>query len=130
MRKTIKNLLEHNATLIAILTTLTIVFLSLKTIHFESPIEIHFFDKVLHFGAYFVLTLTWFFSQRLKKNKTLILVALFLYGVLIEFCQDWFAPNRTKDYYDILANSLGIIFAAILFRYLYKYYKKIFGYTN
>lgn len=130
MLQHIKNLLEHNATLIAIIITITIAFLSLKTLNFESPINITFFDKILHFCAYFVLTLTWFFSQRLKNNKLLILILLFTYGIILELFQGWFAPNRTKDYYDVLANGSGIIIAAILFKYLYKYYKRLFVNLN
>lgn len=130
MLQHIKNLLERNATLIAILTTIIIAVLSLKTISIDNPLEISFFDKILHFSAYFVLTSTWLFSQRLKNNGIIIIIAIFLYGALLEFCQGWFAPNRTKDYADIVANSAGILFAALLFKYIYNYLKKTFGNTN
>ncbi len=130
MLEHIKNLLERNATIIAILSTIIIAVLSLKTISIENPLEITFFDKILHFSAYFFLTTTWLFSQRLKNNSLYIIIAVFLYGVLLEFCQGWFAPNRTKDYADIVANSVGILISALLFKYIYKYLIKRFGNTN
>ncbi|MCF6350510.1 MAG: VanZ family protein [Flavobacteriaceae bacterium] len=130
MLQRIKNLLERNATLIAIIITITIAVLSLKTFHFKNPIKISFFDKILHSTAYFVVTLAWLFSQRLKKNKLIIVILLFLYGILLELFQGWFTPNRTKDYYDVIANGFGIIIAALLFKYLYKFYKRLLANLN
>jgi VanZ family protein len=127
MQKRIKNLLERNALSIAISFTLLIAYLSLKTIHFESPINITFLDKILHFSAYFVLTLSWLFALRLSNKKYLVLISLLLYGILIEFLQGWLTLNRTKDFYDVIANGFGIIFAALLYKYFYKFYLKIFG---
>ena len=125
MRKHIKNLLERNSILIAISLTILIAYLSLKSLHIEIPIKVSNLDKIMHFTAYFSLSLSWFFHFRDKK-KYILLILIFLYGVLLEFMQGWFNPNRTKDVYDIVANSIGIIVAFMLFKYIYSVYKKIF----
>ncbi len=118
MQKIIKNLLERNATTIALSLTVIIAFLSLKTIHLtDEPITN--LDKVFHFIAYFSLTIAWLFTYR-EKNKTLqIILLLFLYGVLLEFFQAWFTTSRVTDIFDVFANTIGIIFASLVFKYLY-----------
>ena len=131
MRKLIKNLLEHNSFWIAICITILIAYLSLKTLQIETPIEIKYFDKVLHFTAYFTLSISWLFHVRNNnKNKYFVILFIFLYGILLEFMQGWFNPNRTKDVYDIFANGLGIVIAIISYKYIYDVYKKIFVVSN
>lgn len=130
MRQHIKNLLERNSLVIAITFTILIGYLSLRSLQIEVPIKITFLDKILHFGAYFVLTLLWLFHYRNKNKLINILVFVFLYGLLLEYFQDWFSYKRTKDLYDVLANSSGIIFATLIFNWLYKCYQKIFVNTN
>jgi len=127
MLKRIKTLLERNSYLIAIGITITIAYLSLgKPIHFKPPIEITFLDKIFHSTAYFVLTLSWLFALRKNKKKNYVVIALFLYGILMEFLQGWLTKNRQQDVYDVIANSFGILLAVLLFEYFFKYYQKYF----
>jgi len=127
MQKHIKNLLERNALLIAITTTLAVAYLSLSNpIQFDLPIKISFLDKILHASAYFVLTLTWLFAIKNNLTKYWIGFILFLYGILMEFLQGWLTTNREKDIFDVAANTVGIIFAMLIYRKIYKYFIKIF----
>ncbi len=127
MQKRIKSLLEHNSYTIAIGITIIIAYLSLSNpIHLKTPIHISFLDKILHATAYFSLTLSWLFALRNNKKKNWIGIVLFLYGVTMEFLQGWLTKNRQKDIYDVLANSIGILFALLLFGIFYKYYLKYF----
>ena len=127
MLKHIKNLLEHNSLIIAVSITLLIAYLSLRTLQIEIPLKITFFDKILHITAYFVLSTCWLFHFREnRKSQYIAIVFVFLYGVLLEFMQGWFNPNRTKDVYDVLANSTGILISFILFKFFLTVYKKIF----
>lgn len=92
-------------------------------------------DKVYHGGAYFLLFLTWFpfFKTRyflvqqlelkygltdlFRFNRSIAIgtgILCFLIGVLIEFAQGYLAQNRTMDFYDVVSNTIGILFAAIL----------------
>ena len=127
MQKRIKSLLEDNAFLIAIFITLTIAYLSLsKPIEIDIPLKISFLDKIFHAIAYFTLTVSWLFAYRNHQKTKIIALALFLYGVLMEFLQEWLTQNRQKDVYDVVANSLGILIAMLIFNNLYKYFVKIF----
>ncbi len=127
MQTATKNWLERNAILIAILITILIAYLSIDSNPIHVPIKITNLDKILHFSAYFTLTTSWFFALREKNKKLLIIISLILYGILLEYSQEWFTTTRTKDMYDAIANTTGIVIAAILFKYIYKYYKKIFA---
>ncbi len=127
MLKHIKNLLEHNAFVIAIGLTLLIAFLSLsKPIDLDIPIHITFLDKILHATVYFVLTLSWLFALRNFAKSKMVVITIFLYGILMEFLQGWLTITREKDPFDVVANSLGILIAMLIFNKIYKYFVKIF----
>ena len=127
MRKRIKNLLEHNAYLIAIFLTILIAYLSLSNpIKIDIPLKISFLDKIMHATAYFTLTISWLFALYKYPKSKLVVIALFLYGILMEFLQGWLTQNRQKDIFDVYANSLGILLAMLIFNNLYKYFVKIF----
>lgn len=129
MLKIIKNLLERNAYLISILLTISISWLSL------SPLEkynIHFStsDKILHALAYTILTLSWVFSIK-KAHKSNMLkikigLAICLFGIIIEVLQSNITTYRTGDYLDVLANTIGITLALVIFNRLFKQFKIIF----
>lgn len=125
MLKRIKNLLAHNAYIIAVFNTLLILFLSLGTISVESPIKINYLDKYLHFSAYFILTISWLFAFRSYSKKLIIVVIIILFGIFLEFLQDWLTSNRVKDIYDALANSVGIIIAGLLYKYITVIFSKL-----
>ena len=127
MQKHIKKLLEHNALLIAICTTFAVGYLSLREKGVGIKIPFENIDKIFHFSAYFFLTTTWLFAFRNKKVRLKIAFFLILYGILLEYAQDWFTVNRTKDVFDALANTLGIIFATLLFKYISNKFVKTFG---
>jgi VanZ family protein len=124
MLKRIKNLLAHNAYFIAIFNTLLILILSLSKVSIESPIKINSLDKYLHFSAYFILTICWFFALRKYSKKIVITLTIILFGIMVEFLQDWLTSNRVKDIYDALANSIGVIIAAFLYKYIHQYISK------
>ncbi len=123
----IKRLLERNAYLIAITITILVAYLSLQSNGVEVPFHFNNMDKVLHTFAYYVLTTSWLFAFRNKKFTYYIVFFLLGYGILLEFFQDWFTSNRTKDVFDVLANTIGIIIATYTFKYIYNYFVKKFG---
>ena len=128
MLKHIKNLLERNAFLIAIVLTALVAFLSLSNpVQIDFDLKITFLDKIFHTFAYFGLSLSWLFAlQKYTKHYKLVGFILFFYGVLMEFLQGWLTQNREKDIFDIAANSLGIIIAMLVFNKLYKYFINYF----
>ena len=124
----IKKLLEGNAYLISFALTATIIYLSLSSLE-HIPVKITVSDKFLHSFAYVILTLSWFFavkkSHQQLRSKLLIVLAVFLFGVIIEILQEKLTDNRMMDYYDVVANSVGILLALSSFNFLLKVYKRI-----
>lgn len=77
-------------------------------------------DKYQHAVAYFVVTLSWIWSfQTRNNNKSMqlwILLAVFLFGVLMEVLQEVMTNYRTADVFDVLANTSGIVLAYLFFK--------------
>ncbi len=103
----------------AILLTILIALGSLISPKDIPKVDIRFSDKIVHFFAYFVLALNWFFAVNLKNPvvKKIFLTGFFvlLFGIIIEILQKNLTSNRKFEFYDILVNFGGIIFAVIIF---------------
>jgi VanZ family protein len=73
------------------------------------------FDKWVHIGLFAVLVflICWGllkFTNNEKKLKRLFIVFTLdclVFGIIMEFVQDNFIPNRSFDYGDILADAIG-----------------------
>lgn len=83
-------------------------------------------DKLAHFIAYFILAVLWgAYWLRTRKMKfwspflSTMLVASLIYGTIIEVLQGVITQSRTADVYDILANSLGMLFGSAVIFYIY-----------
>jgi VanZ family protein len=94
-----------------------------------------FQDKVNHFGAYLLLGIllsrAFYYQNKVKvlKEKTFWLVIVFgnFYGLSDELHQ-LFIPGRLTSVGDLIADSIGIIAGALLFRYrniIWEQYKKL-----
>lgn len=82
----------------------------------NTGIKIKHIDKGYHSIAYFVLTLSWLLSFYKKPNKKYLIVILcIILGIIIEVLQDTITVYRTADYFDVLANSVGVLFALVIF---------------
>lgn len=107
--------------LIAVSVTLSILFLSLIRLDNLPKLEVREMDKFYHSFAYFVLTLSWvsYFEIRNKTLKTIflsyIIVALIIFGIVIEILQRALTDYRLFDYQDMIANTIGIILGTLLF---------------
>ncbi len=121
----IKKLLGHK-TLFVIVVTSTIVITLASLARFILPFRtgIQGSDKIGHSIAYFIFTLVWFSFFFLSKNRnenfkqSLVKSALlcFFYGGLMELLQGLLTNYRSPEWNDILANTSGIIFAAIVLK--------------
>ncbi len=69
-----------------------------------------YFDKVMHLGAYFVLTGLFAFAFPRTKLLTIFLVVS-IYGAGIEVLQGTLAEGRTASLADLLANLIGAALA-------------------
>ncbi|WP_273214735.1 VanZ family protein [Runella zeae] len=72
-------------------------------------------DKLHHFGAFGILAALWYWST--LKVWPVILGGV-LYGVGIEIAQGNMGVGRAFDWYDAVANSLGIIIAIPIARWV------------
>jgi VanZ family protein len=89
-----------------------------------SLLKIPHFDKIVHFGLFFVLAV-FLLSENNRQRKlggltpqaiaTAISVSAIL-GVLIELLQYFYLPTRSGSYWDFLANILGAIVAVGLYK--------------
>ena len=123
MRKLIKILLKDKIIFIAIFIAIAIGFLSLIKAP-EPPIQISYQDKIYHIIAYFTLALTWMLSYPVSRQKKMIKYVIafgcVFYGIIIEVLQTTLTTYRTASLLDILANSVGVFIALLIFNSIYK----------
>ncbi len=123
MQKVIKVLFKDRVLFIAIGITLFIGYLSLKKIEYNL-IPLSNTDKVYHTIAYFSLGLTWLLSfPKSLQNRRLryvIVISCIIYGIVIEVLQATLTVYRTASLLDIVANTVGVIVAMLLFNKVYK----------
>lgn len=108
----------------AIFLTIAIAVGSLISIKNVVETKVHNFDKIIHFGAYFVLALSWLLSFKIneesKKTTLLIAFLVFVYGIIIEVLQGTLTDYRQVDIYDIIANFIGIVVAFLFFSLVFQ----------
>ena len=105
----------------ALVYTGLILYLSLINLA-DTPVkDLGMSDKMMHGGAYFGLGLLWmwyfiFAQEENRIFKNVLWVSLFsiLFGIFIEVLQDNLTNYRQLDFYDVLANTIGVIFAALV----------------
>ena len=107
--------------LISITLTLFILFLSLIRVDDLPDLKVKEMDKYYHSFAYFTLTFSWLSFFQIK-NKTLnkkflflIIIALTIFGIVIEVLQRYLTNYRLFDYQDMIANTIGVLIASSLF---------------
>ena len=110
---------------LSIIVAIIIMYLSLAssdTFDKVALIDIPFLDKFVHFGMYFGLMSVILFENRstLKNKGQIFLIALvpFCYGILMELLQFAFTISRAGSLYDVIFNSIGILFSLLLWLWL------------
>lgn len=83
-------------------------------------LSIPHFDKLVHFGLFFVFCLLLFVPfKKLKLNHYFYAPAVsLLFAAILEAAQHIVSTSRSSNFYDFLANSAGIV-AATFFFYLF-----------
>ncbi len=108
--------------IIALFFTVLIAWGSfLPSDEFET-ITFDLYDKIVHIGGYGVLTFSWFLAIRPRTNEfkkvVLLILALGLYGIIIEVLQGALSAHRKADIFDILANFVGVMLAFLTFYFI------------
>ncbi|REA64186.1 hypothetical protein DSL64_01125 [Dyadobacter luteus] len=83
------------------------------------------FDKVVHAGLFCVWIVLWLLATR--GNALLCVAAGIAYGVALEFYQQLLPFDRTFDWWDALADAVGVLLGyyfktRIIDRYLQRLY--------
>ena len=101
---------------------LTIVFTSILSFISIDPsiAKILIQDKLLHVIAFFVISFLAYASD-FKIKRIILFVVLILYGLLIEVIQNSL-EYRTFELYDLLSDTIGIIFGYLAWKYLKNFY--------
>lgn len=105
----------------SLLLSLVILILSLAppaTFERVDFLEMTFTDKLVHMAMYFGLmsVMTWENSKYNARPAIIAAAAFaaFLYGILIEFMQEFLTTNRTGSVWDAMFNTFGILLAVAL----------------
>ena len=105
-----------------ITVTAVIFILTLMPSDSVSNRMIFSYDKIGHglaFGAWtltLALMLTYSFNK--KPNFSMLLIYGLLFGLVTEIFQRLFPINRSFETLDVAADLVGIVFAALIFRWL------------
>ena len=99
-----------------------VTFLSLAQIKADAEsLNIPHKDKLVHFGMYFGMAFLLMLDTTLDLShflKQIIAIGFSIfYGGLMEVFQS-FIPNRSADWWDVLANATGAVAGAILFSFI------------
>ncbi|WP_240642041.1 VanZ family protein [Nonlabens xiamenensis] len=114
--------------------TLVVIWGSMSS-NVMPQVSVSHVDKLYHATAYLLMTLLWygFFYVRFMAKQSHLKISLgvvlsnfskpmavgavilsFLIGILIELGQGFVSTERQMDIYDVLANGVGIVIAAII----------------
>jgi VanZ family protein len=119
MLQHMKALLKGNIYIIAIIVTLSILYLSLVKMP-SYDVGIANLDKLQHCFAYFILSSSWLLVFYKKNKKHLIVGSCILFGIIIEILQNKLTDHRTGDYLDIIANSTGVFLGLLILNQISK----------
>lgn len=118
MRIVITNYLKNYP--LTLILVAAIWYLSLFTPPQTRLDDIRFIDKWAHFGMYALLTLVFgveaYRSGRpvLRRLKAAVCLLPALMGGLVELAQAYCTDNRTGDWFDFLANGVGVIIGVVI----------------
>ena len=114
---------KHKYKWLAVGYTLWLTAVSLTPLEGIHLPSFSYADKIVHFFLYFFLTVFWLLAYpQLWHKKLRFIIIVILWGIAIEFLQEYFIPTRSGDIFDALANTLGGIVGMSLFHRIRKYF--------
>ena len=108
MQKLTKIILRVSLIILATALTVAVILASLSP-RVKGLIPPGNGDKAVHFAVYYLLFIVWYFTYLF--NRKFLFVLLFLMGVALEVLQEKYTTVRHFDWWDIAANTSGLIFA-------------------
>lgn len=99
--------------LLSLLVIFVLCFLPGDTVNKVQFFDIPNFDKLVHFGMYFIFSFVLFLdikkNTQLQKNQIIpiILIITIIIGGSIEIIQNYLIPQRSGDWFDFPADLSG-----------------------
>ena len=83
--------------------------------------DIHF-DKIVHIGLFAGLLFLWrsCINSTATKYNWILLFAALIYGILVELIQGHWIPNRSEDFYDVVADMTGSVLGILVWLAVYR----------
>ena len=128
-RKPTPNWLEHNLIKRILPAAVWLLFILIATLtpgkQLPKTPDVIGFDKLVHFGLFFVLTFLWnrVRLENTKLNKVKFITNYLVFGILIAILVEYlqqFIPGRSFDYGDMVANIMGGTIGTACFYILHK----------
>uniref|UniRef100_UPI0032170428 VanZ family protein n=1 Tax=uncultured Draconibacterium sp. TaxID=1573823 RepID=UPI0032170428 len=96
-----------------------LLFMPASQLPTEPFLKIPNFDKLVHFGMFFILCLLLFrpvkeFTPNFYFWTPLLALVI---AVLLEFLQEHITKSRSSDIYDLWANTAGLASAVVFYRF-------------
>jgi len=90
-------------------------------------------DKIVHIGLFGMLSFLFFLpfikfpSSFEQKRQSILWIALgaLAYGIIMEFVQKYWVPNRSFDGYDIVADGVGSFLPLGFRKVIYRFVKPV-----
>tara|TARA_B110000037_G_C16797833_1_gene374198 strand:- start:186 stop:545 length:360 start_codon:yes stop_codon:yes gene_type:complete len=117
----LKNKLIYTITIVYTLAIIVLSFMNLQEI---PELNTGFDDKIFHCIAYALFCLVWYLCFKVLKLKSSLILAIVFsiaFGGLIEILQSKLSSYRTTEFFDLLANTLGVLLMAIGIRLKKRY---------
>ena len=94
---------------------LALVVMVLSLIPGSASYSINNLDKLVHFGAFFILSILLLFAYKFSKPFFTTALVMALFGLAIEVLH-LYVPRRVFSMYDFAADLLGIMVALVIYR--------------
>ena len=115
---------------VAVIYSISILVLSLANLGQIEIIKLEASDKIYHAVCYAIMSFLWFGHAKFKSKELnfkiilIIIVLISLFGIIIEYLQLTLTDYRTFDWWDVLANFIGIILGILMFKSLQKIFNQ------
>lgn len=106
--------------------TAFILLLSLVNLKKVDIVKFNASDKFYHTACYAIMVFIWSFylvESLLKiqiKHKLVLAGCIILFGIIIEYLQLFLTNYRSFDWWDVLANCLGVLIGSVAFLVIQK----------
>lgn len=115
---------RKSAIALFVLVTIVILYGTLSPPSTLPKVDLHAYDKVIHFLMFAVWTFLYGLVRAIRKKSPPNLWMVFslglFYGILVEILQLALPTNRTPETFDFVADALGSGLAILVLKWIFK----------